>query len=218
MLCGLVGRYDGHLEHVRDVIGTQPGAQHLRRDERADARRAARCSSPTPSSTRSRARSSWPTSPRMAADEVRRFGVPPKVAFLSHSIFGSSSARSAQRMREARELFRERAAATSSATARCTATPRCRRRAQAATCRETTLSGAANLLVLPNLDAANILFNVLKMTGGQRRDGRADPARRGPAGAHPDAVGDGAAHRQHDGAGGAATRPSRPRRSPCPSG
>jgi malate dehydrogenase (oxaloacetate-decarboxylating)(NADP+) len=101
----------------------------------------------------------------MAAAEVRRFGLPPKVAFLSHSIFGSSSRPSAQRMRAARELFRTRAPeiecdgemhgdAALSETVRRGYLP------------ETTLGGAANLLVLPNLDAANILFNVLKMTGG----------------------------------------------------
>ena len=100
----------------------------------------------------------------MAAAEVRRFGLPPKVAFLSHSIFGSSSRASAQRMRAAHALFRERAPeiesdgemqgdAALSETVRRGYLP------------ETTLAGTANLLLLPNLDAANILFNVLKMTG-----------------------------------------------------
>ena len=73
---------------------------------------------------------------------------------------------------------------------------------------DSTLTGAANLLVLPNLDAANILFNVLKMTGGHGVTVGPDPARRGRAGAHPDAVGHGAPRRQHDGAGG-----GRPRRA-----
>ena len=52
------------------------------------------------------------------------------------------------------------------ATARCTATPRCRKTSAAASCPTARLSGEANLLLLPNLDAANILFNVLKVTGG----------------------------------------------------
>ena len=101
----------------------------------------------------------------MAAAEVRRFGMPPKVAFLSHSVFGSSSRASARRMREARDLFKQRAPgiecdgemhgdAALSESVRRGYLP------------ETTLTGSANLLVLPNLDAANILFNVLKMTGG----------------------------------------------------
>ena len=101
----------------------------------------------------------------MAAEEVRRFGLPPKVAFLSHSNFGSSSA-----PRRARCGWRatcsRRWRPTSNATARCTATPRCPRDVRRNALPETTLTGEANLLICPNLDAANILFNVLKMTGG----------------------------------------------------
>jgi len=102
---------------------------------------------------------------RMAAAEVRRFGLPPKLAFVSHSIFGSSSRPSAQRMRAAHALFRKLAPqvecegelqgdAALSETIRRGYLP------------QTTLAGSANLLVLPNLDAANILFNVLKVTSG----------------------------------------------------
>jgi len=101
----------------------------------------------------------------MASAEVRRFGIPPKVAFLSHSVFGSSQRASARRMRAARDLFVQRCPdiecdgemhgdAALSESVRRSYLP------------QTTLSGAANLLVLPNIDAANILFNVLKMTGG----------------------------------------------------
>jgi malate dehydrogenase (oxaloacetate-decarboxylating)(NADP+) len=101
----------------------------------------------------------------MAAAELRRFGVPPKVAFLSHSVFGSSQRASAKRMRAARDLFVQRAPdvecdgemhgdAALSETIRRGYLP------------DSTLTGAANLLLLPNLDAANILFNVLKTTGG----------------------------------------------------
>jgi malate dehydrogenase (oxaloacetate-decarboxylating)(NADP+) len=101
----------------------------------------------------------------MAAEEVQRFGIPPKVAFLSHSMFGSSTRESARRMRAAAELFKRMAPAIEcdgemhgdaalSQDVRDRFLP------------ESTLKGEANLLVLPNLDAANILFNVLKMTGG----------------------------------------------------
>jgi malate dehydrogenase (oxaloacetate-decarboxylating)(NADP+) len=101
----------------------------------------------------------------MAVAEFKRFGLPPKVAFLSHSIFGSSQRASAKRMRAARDLFVQRAPdiecdgemhgdAALSESVRRSYLP------------DSTLSGAANLLVLPNIDAANILFNVLKVTGG----------------------------------------------------
>jgi malate dehydrogenase (oxaloacetate-decarboxylating)(NADP+) len=102
----------------------------------------------------------------MAATEMQRFGLPPKVAFLSHSMFGSSQRESAKRMRAARDLFVQRAPhiecdgemhgdAALSESVRAGYLP------------DSTLKGSANLLVMPNLDAANILFNVLKMTGGQ---------------------------------------------------
>jgi malate dehydrogenase (oxaloacetate-decarboxylating)(NADP+) len=102
----------------------------------------------------------------MAAEEVRRFGVPPKVAFLSHSMFGTSTRASAKRMRAARDLFTARAPdiecegelhgdAALSESIRRNILP------------DSKLSGAANVLVLPNIDAANILFNVLKVTAGK---------------------------------------------------
>ena len=102
----------------------------------------------------------------MAAAEVRRFGLPPKVAFLSHSNYGSSKRASARKMRLARELFAKLAPdvecdgemhgdAALSETIR------------QSSLMETTLTGQANILICPNLDAANILFNVLKVTGGE---------------------------------------------------
>ena len=164
MLCGLVGRYDQHLEHVRSVVGHRNGsgvlaamnALMLERytlfitdafvNEEPGAEELAEIAA-------------------MAAAEVRRFGVPPKVAFLSHSVFGSSQRPSARRMRAARDLFVQRCPdiecdgelhgdAALSETIRRGYLP------------DSTLSGSANLLVLPNIDAANILFNVLKTTGG----------------------------------------------------
>ena len=102
----------------------------------------------------------------MAAEEVRRFGLPPKVAFLSHSNFGSSERGSARKMRAgarpvrqdgARHRMRRRDARRRRAV---------RGRAAQGACPTATLHGEANLLICPNLDAANILFNVLKMTGG----------------------------------------------------
>ena len=164
MLCGMVGRFDSHLDHVRDVIGVQKGAPGLATlnalmldsrtlfiadthvNEDPDAEQLASIA-------------------LMAADEVRRFGLPPKVAFLSHSNYGSSKRKSAIKMRMARELFSRMApdvecdgemhgdAALSESI---------RRNALM----DSQLTGEANILICPNLDAANILFNVLKITGG----------------------------------------------------
>jgi malate dehydrogenase (oxaloacetate-decarboxylating)(NADP+) len=99
----------------------------------------------------------------MAADEVARFGLPPKVAFLSHSNYGSSTRKSALKMRAARDLF-----AAANPGIECDGEmhgdsaldPAVRSR----TVLDATLTGEANVLICPNLDAANILFNVLKTT------------------------------------------------------
>jgi malate dehydrogenase (oxaloacetate-decarboxylating)(NADP+) len=164
MLCGLVGRYDAHLEHVRAVIGqrsdvsTMAAMNALMLDQHtlfiADT---FVNEEPTAQELAEIA--------QMAAAEVQRFGVPAKVAFLSHSVFGSSKRASALRMRAARDLFVQRnphiecdgelqgdAALSEAIRGKFLA--------------DSTLTGAANLLVLPNLDAANILFNVLKVVGG----------------------------------------------------
>ena len=164
LLCGLVGRYDGHLEHVRDVIGLRRGATCLAAlnalmlegrtlfiadtfvNEDPDAQQLAEIAV-------------------MAADQVRRFGIPPKVAFLSHSIYGSSKRKSAVKMRLAHDLF-------------CAMAPdvECDGELQGdaalseemrlKTLMQGKLQGEANILICPNLDAANILFNVLKVVGG----------------------------------------------------
>ncbi len=101
----------------------------------------------------------------MAAEEMRRFGIRPKAALLSHSNFGSSNQPTAIKMRETLAMVQERAPwleidgemhgdlALDSA-ARHSLMP------------ETTLVGDANLLVLPNLDAANIAYNLLKTAAG----------------------------------------------------
>ena len=101
----------------------------------------------------------------MAAEEMLRFGVQPKAALLSHSNFGTSDLPSAQKMRRALALLREQAPwlevdgemhgdVALDGAARATAMPR------------STLVGDANLLVLPNIDAANIAYNLLKTAAG----------------------------------------------------
>ncbi len=114
----------------------------------------------------------------MAAEEMMRFGFKPKAALLSHSNFGSSNEPSAIKMRRTLELLREQApwlevdgemhgdVALDGA-------------ARKALMPNSTLHGDANLLVLPNIDAANIAYNLLKTAaGGNIAIG---PVRRGAA-------------------------------------
>ncbi|NOZ16127.1 MAG: NADP-dependent malic enzyme [Betaproteobacteria bacterium] len=101
----------------------------------------------------------------MAAEELCRFGIKPKVALMSHSNFGSSEAPSAVKMRETLAILRERAPnlevdgemhgdAALDEKLRDSLVP------------DSTLKGEANLLVMPNIDAANIAYNLLKAAAG----------------------------------------------------
>jgi malate dehydrogenase (oxaloacetate-decarboxylating)(NADP+) len=164
MLCGLVGRFDVHLEHIRDVIGTKRGASGfatlnaLMLDQRTlfiadtfvnedpDAEQLASIA-------------------MMAADEVRRFGLPPKVAFLSHSMYGSSNRKSAVKMRLAHELFCKLAPDVE-CDGELHGDAALSQHMRDAALMDHKLDGEANILICPNLDAANILYNVLKVTGG----------------------------------------------------
>ena len=165
MICGVIGRYDFHLDHVREVIGVRPEAHGL-------AALNALILDNHNLFIADTFVNEDPTAEQLAdiavlaVAEVKRFGLPPRVAFLSHSMFGSSSRPSAKKMRKARDLFVARMPevpadgemqgdAALSESVRHKLLP------------DSTLDGTANILICPNLDAANILFNVLKMTGGQ---------------------------------------------------
>ena len=100
----------------------------------------------------------------LAAEQIRAFGIIPKAALLSHSSFGSSGAPAARRMREALRLLRARNPdfeVDGEMHADAALSPAIRARAVA----DSPLTDAANLLVMPNLDAANIAFNLLKAAG-----------------------------------------------------
>jgi malate dehydrogenase (oxaloacetate-decarboxylating)(NADP+) len=101
----------------------------------------------------------------MAAEQLRRLGVQPRVALLSHSNFGSSDAPSALKMRQALALVRSRApdlAIDGEMHADCAVDEAMRRSIMP----YSTLQGEANLLVCPGIDAANIAYNLLKTTAG----------------------------------------------------
>ena len=166
MLCGLHGRFDVHLDHVRDVIGVKNGAHGFA----------------TLNAVMLATRTLFiadtfvnedPTAEQlanialMATEEVHRFGLPPKVAFLSHSNYGSSKRASARKMRQARDLF-VKLAPDVECDGELHGDAALSEEIRHASLMESegTLTGEANILICPNLDAANILFNVLKVTGG----------------------------------------------------
>ncbi len=101
----------------------------------------------------------------MAAEEMRRFGISPKAALLSHSNFGSSNQPSALKMRQVLGLLRDQAPwleVDGEMHGDVALDPAARRGLMP----NSTLSGSANLLVLPNIDAANISYNLLKTAAG----------------------------------------------------
>ncbi|HEY0746048.1 MAG TPA: NADP-dependent malic enzyme [Steroidobacteraceae bacterium] len=103
---------------------------------------------------------------QLAADQLSAFGLVPKVALLSHSNFGSSDAPSAKKMRDTLAILRSRVPgleADGEMHGDC-ALDEAARRAVLAT---STLSGAANLLVCPDLDSSSIAYNLLKAAAGQ---------------------------------------------------
>jgi len=164
MICGTFGSHSLHLHYVDQVLGRRPDVScyaamnllilpkrsvaivdtHVNADPNAE---------------------ELAEITLMAAEEMRRIGITPRIALLSHSNFGSSTAASAEKMRQVLELVRARAPGTNidgemhgdialDAELRRHIMPR------------STLVGEANLLVCPSIDAANISYNLLKIAAG----------------------------------------------------
>ena len=163
MICGTYGTHDIHLHYIDQVLGLRSGAHeyaamnglmlpgrllflvdtHVNYDPTAE---------------------QIAEITLMAVDELQRFGITPKVALLSHSNFGTANTPSALKMRAALALIRERSpglevdgemhgdgALEEGIRTKISNSP---------------LTGSANLLVFPNIDAANISYNLLKTSAG----------------------------------------------------
>ncbi|HET9651982.1 MAG TPA: NADP-dependent malic enzyme [Usitatibacter sp.] len=164
MVCGTIHRFHAHLHFIDEVIGRRNGVKHYYAMNALmlPKRTVFICDTyanldPTPEQIAEMT--------ALAADEIRRFGLVPKAALLSHSHFGTSDAASAVKMREALALINHRRPdieidgemhgdAALSEEIRKRSFPNSR------------LKGDANLLIMPNVDAANIAFNLLKTVGG----------------------------------------------------
>jgi malate dehydrogenase (oxaloacetate-decarboxylating)(NADP+) len=160
MLCGTFGTHELHLHYIDQILGRRPGVNHYYAMNALilPKRTVFICDTYV---------NFDPTAEQvaemtiLAAEEVRRFGLTPKIALLSHSNFGTSERPTAVKMRQALELITRRAPdlevegemhgdAALSDDVRAQVFPRSR------------LKGDANLLIMPTLDAANIAFNLLK--------------------------------------------------------
>ena len=164
MLCGTVGAYADHLRYVRTVIGLRPGVNTLAAMQLLilPNRQLFICDThvnPDPTAEQVAEMA------MLAADAASRFGIAPRVALVSHSNFGSSDLPSAVKMREALELIKARrpdfpvdgemqADTALSHTVLSSSMP------------DSPLAAEANLLIMPNVDAANITYNALRITAG----------------------------------------------------
>ncbi|WP_243019465.1 NADP-dependent malic enzyme [Simplicispira sedimenti] len=162
MICGLVGTFETHLERIHSIIGHEAGVADY-------ATLNALMTDRGPLFIADTYVNENPTAEQLAdiawhsVKEVQRFGLPAKVAFLSHSSFGSSKRASARKMREARDLFVARhpeIECDGELHGDAALEPNIRATYMA----DSTLTGSANLLICPNIDSANILYNVLKTT------------------------------------------------------
>jgi malate dehydrogenase (oxaloacetate-decarboxylating)(NADP+) len=160
LICGLVGSYATHLERIDAILGQRAGVSNYAAVNALMTSQGPLFIADTyvneDPNAEQLAEIAW-----MAAQEVQRFGLPPKVAFLSHSSFGSSKRASARKMRAARDLFvaqHPEIECDGELHGDAALQPEIR----AAYMGDSTLSGSANLLICPNVDAANILYNVLK--------------------------------------------------------
>jgi malate dehydrogenase (oxaloacetate-decarboxylating)(NADP+) len=167
LICGMQGTFDSHLAHVRRDIGLAPGAGVMAAMNALVLDRLTLFITDTYVNDQPTG-AELAAIARLAASELRQFGLEPKVALLSHSIFGSSARPSAQRVREARTLLARDCpelsvigevhgdAALDEAI-----------RAIYLPAGQADFEGSANLLVMPSLDAANIAFNILKVSSGK---------------------------------------------------
>jgi malate dehydrogenase (oxaloacetate-decarboxylating)(NADP+) len=164
MICGTSGTHDQHLRYIDQVLGRAPGVKNFYAMNllMLPKRTVFICDTyvnpdPTPEQI---VEMTW-----LATEEIRRFGLVPKVALLSHSNFGTSNAGSASKMRAALVMIRANMPelevegemhgdAALSAEVRLKAFP------------NSLMRDDANLLIMPTLDAANISFNLLKVVGG----------------------------------------------------
>ncbi len=162
MICGLVGTYETHLERIHTILGRQEGVNDYAALNALMTNRGTLFIADTyvneDPTAQQLADIAW-----MSVQEVQRFGLPPKVAFLSHSSYGSSKRASAKKMRLARDLFvagHPDIECDGELHGDAALEPGIRNAYMA----DSTLTDSANVLICPNLDAANILYNVLKTT------------------------------------------------------
>jgi malate dehydrogenase (oxaloacetate-decarboxylating)(NADP+) len=164
MLCGASGRFNKHVQDVLDVIGKRSGIHTI----------ATLSALIMPSGTFFICDSHVTPDPGvdelvemtlLAAEEVQAFGLVPKVAFVSRSNFGTLDTPSSLKMRQAVEILRHRAPALE-VDGEMNADAALSEEIRQGALPNSRLKGQANLLIMPNVEAAHIAFNMLRLLGG----------------------------------------------------
>jgi malate dehydrogenase (oxaloacetate-decarboxylating)(NADP+) len=162
LICGTLGQYVTNLNYLKQIIGLRDGVETpaalvgLITETKGNIFLTDTHVNPDPSVCQ------LTETTLLAAEEIRRFGIEPNVALVSHSNFGTSALPSAKKMREALEKIKSRdtdlkidgemhADCALSESIRLTTMP------------NSTLKGSANLMVMPNVESANITYNALKI-------------------------------------------------------
>jgi malate dehydrogenase (oxaloacetate-decarboxylating)(NADP+) len=164
MIAGPTGDFQRHVRHVRQVLGLRADAHDASTVHLLILDRGPLFLADTQVSVDPPAEEVAETA-LMAAETVRRFGITPKVALVSSSNFGSLDTASARKMREALVIIRSRAPdleVDGEMHADAAVSEAIRERILP----DSVLSGEANLLIMPNLDAANIAYNLVKVVTG----------------------------------------------------
>jgi malate dehydrogenase (oxaloacetate-decarboxylating)(NADP+) len=164
MLCGLLGNYPLHLAYVDRVIGKAPGVNHYAAMNMLLLPKRTVFICDTYVNFDPTAEMIAETTV-LAAEEIRRFGLVPKVALLSHSSFGATDTPTSIKMREALKHI-NRLAPGLEAEGEMQGDVALSEAIRNQVFPESRLKGEANLLVMPNLDSANIAFNLLKVAAG----------------------------------------------------
>jgi malate dehydrogenase (oxaloacetate-decarboxylating)(NADP+) len=165
MLCGTFGTYADHLKFVSELVGLKADARTLAAMNLVMLPRQTVFICDTYINEDPSAEQLAEIA-LLAAAEVRRFGLTPRLALLSHSHFGSADTPSARKMRMAAELI-AKAAPDLEVEGEMHADAALSKTLLDQSFPGSRLTDAANLLVMPNVDAANITFNALKTVSGQ---------------------------------------------------
>jgi malate dehydrogenase (oxaloacetate-decarboxylating)(NADP+) len=165
LICGTTGTYASHMRYVEETIGLRPDARGFAAMNLLQLPRHTLFICDTYVNLDPTAEEIAEMTV-LAAAEIERFGLTPRVAFVSHSSFGSAANASAEKMRVALAHVMK-AVPSLEVEGEMHADAALSRSILGHVFPDARLTAEANLLIMPNLDAANITFNALKVVGGQ---------------------------------------------------